>query len=466
MATWLIAVTTIPASLLRARAVPPSGPGGAVSSRWLLAFQDRLSDFTERYRWPILGAGAGLTAASVAGILMIHATTDLVGFLKPSHPLQRAYGFIEGELGGIRPLDVTVRTGPGDLLEPEVLRKLGEFQDWIKQQPEVDHAFSIVDYLRRMHQAMHDGDPRFFALPDSRKQAASYLLLFEDPVDSRTAPFLYPNWEQAEEARIRVRTRNLDTVQVAQLVARVEHYVQEHGLIDPTLGVHVAAPPPSRVVGIQSLDALFGRLRRLLDENGAQPTLPAHLANGQMAVRVTGAGLLYSKMANSVVEGQISSLFLAFTVVWITVVCLMSSVRIATLAMIPNVFPILVMLGIIGFAGVPLDLTNAMISAIAIGIAVDDTVHFLSRYRRLRAELPSERAAVRATMREIGRPMIFTSVVLALGFLILCISDFQPHFYFALLSALAVSTALLGDLVLLPACLFIFKPSVGVRSSD
>ena len=165
-------------------------------------------------------------------------------------------------------------------------------------------------------------------------------------------------------------------------------------------------------------------------------------------------------MANSVVEGQVSSLFLSFTVIWITVMLLMRSATAGTLAMLPNVFPVVVMLGLMGFTGVFLDIGTAMISAIAMGIGVDDTIHFLSRYRRRRAELGEERAAVRATMQEVGRPMILTSLILAVGFSILCLSAFQPHLYFGIFAAIAILAALLGDLVLLPALLFAFRPQI------
>lgn len=424
MAVWLVAVTLIPARLLRVEPPAAGGTRGAAGSRAMLAAADRLSDFTERHSRAVLGAGLALMALAALGIARLEPTTDLIGFLRDSHPLPRAYRFLEAEIGGARPLDLSVRAGARELLEPAVLREVAALQDWLATQPEVDHVFSIVDYLRRMHHVMHDEDPAYFRLPETRAQVASYLLLYEDPVESRTAPFLYPEWERAGEARISARTHNLDTGQVANLQARIERWVRERG---------VEAGPPGA-------------------SNGGL------LANGGVSVRATGSSVLYARMANAVVEGQVTSIALAFAGIWIAVMLLMRSVRGGSVAMIPNVFPIVLLLGAMGYAGIRLDLTNAMISAIAIGIAVDDTLHFLSRYRVRRAELGTESRAVRATLREVGRPMVFTSLVLALGFSVNVFSGFVPHVYFAVLAGLTFLAALLGDLVLLPACLFVFRP--------
>ena len=126
--------------------------------------------------------------------------------------------------------------------------------------------------------------------------------------------------------------------------------------------------------------------------------------------------------------------------------------------MVPNLFPIVIVLGIMGYAGVTLNVGTAMIGSICIGIAVDDTIHFMSRYRLRLAESRDVRQAVHATMLEVGRPIVATSVALAIGFAALFLSGFQPNREFGVLSAVTISVALVGDLVLLPACLHIFRP--------
>ena len=116
------------------------------------------------------------------------------------------------ELKPVRTLRVSVpekgereiRTEPRGLLEPPVVERVHALQEWLEAQPEVDHTFSYVDYLRRMHQAMHDDDPRYRAIPETQQRVASYLLLFEDSVVGRLEPFLYPDSEEAEEARVLV----------------------------------------------------------------------------------------------------------------------------------------------------------------------------------------------------------------------------------------------------------------------
>lgn len=418
-AVWLIAVTLIPTILLR-MPPPPEGRRGAAASPFLMAQADRLGALVERFRWPILAGGALLLSLAAVQIATIRTTTDFVGFLRADHPVARAYRFAEREIGGITPYDIWVRSAPGALLEPELLQRIDRLQDWLEQQPEVDHTFSVVDYLKRMNQAMHDDDPRFFTLAETREQVASYLLLYEDPVESRLAPWLYPGWQDVEEARILVRARSLDTDQIDDFVARCNDFLE------------------SQLVG----------------ERG-----PLHeLAAGEVEARVTGTTQLNAVVAGGLVDGQIRSLFVAFAGIWITVTLLLRSVAGGVLAMIPNVFPIVMMLGVMGYARIPLDIATATISAIAIGIGVDDTIHFLARYRRRRAELGSERPAIRAALREVGRPMVFTSAVLTCGFWVLCFSGFVPHVHFGILAGVTMLMALLGDLILLPALIFVFKP--------
>ncbi len=418
---WLITITLIPSVLIL---LPVGRRSAALSLREdrLTRLLLRTAGFTERFRWTVLVAALLIAVIAVGGIARIQATTDILGFLRPSHPLREAYAFIEREIGGIRPLSISIRAGTGDLLEPDILSKLERLQHWLLQQPEIDHGYSVIDYLKRVNQALHGGDSDQYRLPETRQEVSRYLGL----AGAAMPLFLYPDRQNPEETFIRVRTPLLTSTEVADLTARFRSYFHEHGL-------GVAEPL----------------------EEGRRP-----LQSGQLVSQVTGVAVLNASMANSVVKGQIYSLSIALVAVWLTLIPLLRSVWVASLAMIPNLLPVLVMLGAMGYMGIRLDIGTAMIAAIALGVAIDDTIHFLARYRELRVAHGDERPALRATLEEVGRPMVLTSFSLAAGLPVLIFSAFTPHAYLGGFGALAILMALVSDVILLPAILFVFRPTV------
>jgi predicted RND superfamily exporter protein len=432
MATWLITTTIIPILLLRVRPPTPETSGIRGIDRYGAAL-DRLSSATIRFRWPIFVGSIGLLVFTIAGISRLKVETDVLEYFRPEHPVRSAHQAIRGEIGGVQPLDIAIRATPGGALEPAVLEKVDRLQSWLTQQPEIDHTLSIVDYLKRLNQEINGGSPEFHRIPDSAQQAANLLFVFDSGGEGRlAAPFLYPSWEEPEEIRVLARINVFNSETLVDLIARCQRYLTD------TIGALPEVDPP---------------------------TLRTELAPGEVAARVTGFSRLYAEMASSLVDGQVKSLALAFVVIWLTVIVLMRSFSAGTLAMIPNLLPILVVLGLMGFIGVSLNIGTAIISAICIGIAVDDTIHFLVSYRQHLAELGDPRPAIFATMREVGRPIIITSVVVVAGFGVETVSAFQPIFDFAVLSVTAILLALVGDLLLLPACLMIFKPRIPLRAT-
>jgi len=137
---------------------------------------------------------------------------------------------------------------------------------------------------------------------------------------------------------------------------------------------------------------------------------------------------------------------------------LFRSVRLGLLSMVPNLIPILATLGLMGWAGIDINTATAVISCVAIGIAVDDTIHFLNRYRKEFRAGKGEARAAQDTLVSTGRALVFTSVVLSLGFFVLVFSNFRPLVYFGLLTGVTMVSALAGDLVLLPVLLVAVRP--------
>ena len=175
-------------------------------------------------------------------------------------------------------------------------------------------------------------------------------------------------------------------------------------------------------------------------------------------VRVTGTTILYANLVEKLVRSQVQSFGLALVVIFLVMVLLFRSVRVGAVSMIPNLIPISVAAGVMGWAGFNLTVSTAMIASVAIGIAVDDTIHFLVRFKHERDRDGDYLNACRRTLVTTGRPVIFTSLVISAGFLILCLSSFRPNLEFGVLTAVAMLSAVVADLTVTPAALIFFEP--------
>jgi len=175
-------------------------------------------------------------------------------------------------------------------------------------------------------------------------------------------------------------------------------------------------------------------------------------------IQLTGMAVLYNNMLQSLFRSQIMTIGVIFIAIMIMFAILFRSFLLACVAIIPNMIPAVMMLGLMGLAGIPLDIMTITIAAICIGIAVDDTIHYVHRFKEEFVKDNSYEDAIKRCHSSIGRAMYFTTVTITLGFSILALSNFMPIIYFGLLTGFALLVALLADLTLLPVLLTLFKP--------
>ena len=186
----------------------------------------------------------------------------------------------------------------------------------------------------------------------------------------------------------------------------------------------------------------------LVDEHG--------LASEQ--VNIAGLVVMYNNMLNSLFSSQIATLGTVFVVIFLMFIVLFRSVKLALLTIVPNVFSAAVVLGIMGLFVIPLDLMTITIAAISVGIAVDNSIHFVHRFSdeiRVSQDYPS---AIEVATRNVGQAMFYTTIVITAGFMIMVFSNFVPTMYFGLLTGIAMVTALIANLVMLPMLIRVFKP--------
>jgi len=407
MAAFVVSITLVPIllSFLPAgsfqRSLKNSGPG------MLDAFLVRLAAFNRSHKVFILAAAFLLICFSVAGLFRLKVETTLVKYLKESNFLVRAIRHIEAHLTGTTTLDLVFDfREPDQAKAPGNLAQVEKMAHYLEGHSLVTNCTSLVDFLKRMHQVFNDGDASYYKLPDTREEISQYLLLYSMSGDEDDlARYL------DDTHRTTVLTTRLTTVSSAEMdrfIKQVKAYVKD------------AFPDTS--------------------------------------IRVTGISVLVTNSIDAIVRGQIQSLALALVIISGVMSLLFRSVRLGLLSMVPNMIPILVSLGLMGWVGIAINTATAVISCVAIGIAVDDTIHYLSRFRKEYRARPDEALAAARSLTTTGRALFFTSFVLTFGFFVLVFSNFKPLIYFGFLTGITMISALAGDLVLLPVLLMVLKP--------
>ena len=315
---------------------------------------------------------------------------------------------VDDEMGGMSNIIFLFDGGHDEAIkEPSVLREIERLQDLaLEDEWLVRKTYSIVDIVKDLNQSFHADDPAYHRIPDTREEVAQYLLLYESSGGEEAAELVSPDYRVASlELRVRV--------------GRIVHMAE---LID-RLDASVAAAPLEKT----------------------ETTL-------------TGIGALWLKLTNYIVSSQVQGFGLALLAVTIVMVVLFRSIPIGLIAMVPNLVPVLLALGAMGFFDITLDYNKATIASIALGIAVDDTIHLMSRFRLEFGIHRNYEVALRAAMQDVGRAVVHTSIALVLGFLVLTMSELRSQAFYGILLAAALTTALIADLFLLPPLVLWLKP--------
>jgi len=334
---------------------------------------------------------------AVLGVLRLRVETNLLEYFDKGTALVQDTLYVEHHLAGVEDVRISLRADePDQILTLDTLHHIQAVVRFLEAQPGVDRVTSLLDYLKAMNQAFHNEDRRFYRLPESEPLIQQYMLLYDG---KDLVHFLD---EDRQWAAVYVRVHDHSSAQIGQLIEETRR--------------HLAADLPPTLTG-----------------------------------RVTGPAVLVTNLVDTLVRSQTESLALASLVIFAMVALLFRSIGTGLLAMLPNLLPILLNLGLMGWLGIPLDTATAMIAAVAIGIAVDDTVHLLSTYRGHLAHGATPPQAVSLSLAAKGRAVIFTTLVLTAAFGIVTVSRFLPTAHFGALSAVTMVSALVGDLVFLPS---------------
>jgi predicted RND superfamily exporter protein len=362
----------------------------------LLRFLDGLGRFNLKHRRAILIAAGLVAAGSLVGWLSLRVDTDLLTLLPKGSIVRQRVADLGRALGGALNFYVVVDTGrPDGVKDPQVLRKIAGLQDFLAGTGKVSKTVSVTDYIRKMHREMHGGDPAFEVIPDSADLIAQYMLLLEGRDFAKFVDF------DASGANIVVRHNLTGSNAISALRHEIEDYI-------------VREFPPT------------------------------------LMARPTGEAILTNNAVDFLAVNELQSLVSTFLVIALIHAALFMSFTVGLLSMIPNVIPVLSVYGLMGLTGIPLNISTALVATIAIGIAVDDTVHHMITYNRQLQEHHDQERAMFNTLRAQGPPIIYVSLALVASFLVLLFASLVSSAQFGLLSAFVMAMALIGELTLTP----------------
>lgn len=351
---------------------------------------------------PILVVSSAVIALFIYGGTQVQVETNLLEYFRQGSDIRQDTDFVDNRLGGVNTLEISLHSSePEFFLDPAKMQMIEDISAYLQGIAVVSKTTSLVDFLKLMNQAFHADQMEFHALPQSRQLAAQYLLLY-DGDELR-------NFVNADYSWVRISAR------------LTEHSSQ--------------------------------RLNRIIAE--IDDYLAATITDPSLQVNLTGKTFLVNKLVKSIVESQVKSLSTAFIVIFLVLFFVFRSFKLGCISIIPNALPIIMNLGVMGLLGIPLNTATAIISAVALGIAVDDTIHFLTEYQHQRSGGVARPEAIRASITEKFSPILSTSLILVLGFGILVFSSFVPTVQFGFLCALIMLFAFVSDLVILPAVLMV-----------
>ncbi len=354
------------------------------------------------------------------GAILLAFTNNLndiaIEYFHESSEFRQAADFQTDNLSGMSTADFGIYTeSPSEINNPENLRVIEQFSDWLRQQPEVDHVTTLSDTMKRLNKNMHNDDEGKYVLPDNQELAAQYLLLFE-----MSLPYGLDLNNQLDidksATRIMVTMQNLGSNEFVAFEQRAYAHFDQ---LAPDLRLTAASPP-----------LMF-----------------AHIGETNM---------------KSMIEGTL----LALVLISGLLILALRSVRMGIISLIPNMLPAGIGFGIWAVISAEINMALAVVLSMTLGIIVDDTVHFLSKYNYARQRGDGAEQSVRYAFQSVGRALMITTVVLALGFATLTLSTFALNEDMGLLTSIIIVVALLVDLIFLPAALLFFDQNRQAQSAS
>jgi hypothetical protein len=372
----------------------------------------RLSYVSIHKKQWVFAISLGIFVVSIILARHVRSDLNLAEDFRGRSPIRIADKILNKNFGGTSIFNIVLQAkNPDDIKEPAVLREMEQLQNRLKEHPDIGKAVSIVDFIKRMNQSMHDGDPAYYTIPDSKELIAQYLLLYSfsgggDELDS----FVDYNFQNSQI--------------LLQMKSQSGYLAQD------------------------IMDIVDGYQKNELKDNHVKGFI------------TTGLAMLAKEFNRIIVTSQIQSFILAFTLCFFITAGIFRSFKLGIYSMVPLLIPITLDFGIMGGTGIRLNAATATVASIDIGMGIDYCIHFLSRYRHEIRRGCSVEQALDIAMNTSGRGIIYNALAVSAGFLVLSPSQFVIISQLGLLVAVDMLTISFSALTFLPACIKLFPPKL------
>lgn len=438
-----------------------------------------------------------ITVVSGIGMFKMKVTGNITGDLPENDPILKDIHFMEKNFGGAVPFEVMINYKErGRLFGKSTLQKLEEVQTMMSKDTMFSKTISVVDFVKVINMAYYDNNPAKYEIISNRDKSRLSKYIDNFSVTNNNSAFSIKDLVDTSSLILRVRTqmRDVGSYEVSDKVAIVRHRIDsimnpdkkdierlykkiEGGkkeYIDSLLGNYtniyngVTAEISNGDADLQlKFDSDYDLIKQFYSKPEFNSKLRTAIDKEYFDITLTGTSVVASEGTQYLVWNLLSSILFAVISIAALMSLLFTSIRMVIVSMIPNLIPMVVTAGIMGWFGIPLKPSTLLIFSIALGITVDNTIHFLARYRQeLKYKRWDLKDCVAISVQETGLSIIYTSVILFFGFIVFVFSDFGGTQALGYLSAITYFVALFTNLVLLPCLLLSLERRLTTKSFE
>lgn len=389
-----------------------------LSRNWIGGLIRWIENTVKHHRFAVFSVAVAMLVASIIGIYQIKISGSLIEDMPKSAAFFDDILFFEKEFGGIMPLEITVNTKQKNgVTRLPNLKRLEELCEHINEIPEISKPISILNLVKYAKQAYYNGNPKYYALPTTQEQ--NFIMTYVRNSKGNAQMLSAYVDSLGQTARITTFMKDIGTEKKMQQIE----------------------------------ESIYTKARKLFPED-------------KYEVKITGKAFLFSKGTTYLVTNLVYSLSLAIFLIALIMSYMFRSFKMIIISLVPNILPLLITAGVMGFFGIPLKPSTILVFSIAFGISVDDTIHFLAKYRQeLVARNWKISKSVYAALRETGISMFYTSVVLLFGFSVFLLSGFGGTKALGGLVSVTLLFAMATNLLLLPSLLLTLERSIANKET-
>ena len=383
-----------------------------LETKWIENVVNWMEKMVKHRRITVYFTTVIIIIVSIIGVYKIRVSGSLIEDMPKSMKFYKDIKFFEKEFGGIMPLEILIDTKKDKgVMKLSVLKKMDKINETIESFPELSKPISVVNLVKYSKQAYYKGNPKYYQLPTGQEQ--SYI-------------FAYTKNSNSDASMLKT------FVDSTGRYARITTFMKD--------------------IGTDKMDVIQKRLKAVIDKE---------FPSEKYSVSITGKALVFIKGTNFLITNLVISLSLAILLIALFMAWMFRSPQMILISLISNILPLLITAGLMGYFNIPIKPSTILVFSIAFGISVDDTIHFLAKYRQeLLASKWKVKPSVYAALRETGVSMFYTSIVLFFGFLVFTLSSFGGTIALGGLVSVTLLLAMVSNLILLPSLLLTFERKI------